>query len=105
MRHITNPVILINSKFPEVMVDDITKANESHLYIALNAAINMLSVYEHGDSRCVSDEFVSLCMVSMGGVNQSCISILRNTCEIDYSMARAEYQDYINSQVTITRRK
>ncbi|MDR3502882.1 MAG: hypothetical protein P4L79_09890 [Legionella sp.] len=72
------------------------------LEVALSAALNMLSVYEHGDSRCVSDAYVALCAVWGNQTNDACLEILHNIIETDYSEQRKEYRESVDRQVVVT---
>ena len=72
------------------------------LELALSAAINMLSVYEHGDSRCISDEFVSLCCVDGNFTTEPVREILKKASIMDMTEARKQNQELMNSLVTVT---
>lgn len=76
-------------------------SREEDLELALDAAIHLLEVYEHGDSRCVSDEFVSLCCVLVNRTNDSAREILQGVLKTDYSEAKKAHQEYLDSQIVV----
>lgn len=72
------------------------------LELALDAAINLLSVYEHGDSRRTSDEFGALACVACNITNSSCVEILTRARDMDLSEAAKKHQEMVYSQVVVT---
>jgi hypothetical protein len=77
------------------------------LKLALGVAISQLYFNEPGDSRAVSDVFVSLASVAAGNANEACFEILaeerKRLDALDTEAIRQENQDSIKISVRVGR--